>query len=174
MNPRRLELDYIASPRRATWLGFSVLAVSLTLAGSFAADYQDAAGELAALQPPRGQPHSEPGMERTPDQSRAGDEAKQAEEVLRRLSLPWAEVIEAVEQASTRDVSVLQMQPDARRQRLRLTALARNSSAMLEYLQRLARTSTLYDVALVSHEEQRDDPTQAIQFRVQASYRVIP
>ena len=41
------------------------------------------------------------------------EEARNAEAVVRQLTLPWASIIGNIEQAATREVAILQLQPDA-------------------------------------------------------------
>jgi len=104
-------------------------------------------------------------------QARLDEEAKSAEAVVRSLTLPWAALVQAVEQAATRDVALLQLQPDAESRLLRLTAEARNREAMFEYVRRLAAAPGLVDTHVVSHQVQRDDPLRPVQFSVQALLR---
>jgi Tfp pilus assembly protein PilN len=91
--------------------------------------------------------------------------------VVRQLTVPWSALIGALEQASTRDVALLQLQPDADQRRLRLTAEARDREAMFAYLRRLESAPALAEVVLVSHQVQNEDPQRPIQFAVQAALR---
>jgi hypothetical protein len=102
------------------------------------------------------------------------EEAKNAETVVRQLTLPWASLVGTIEEAATRDVAILQLQPDAQQRLLRLTAEARHQKAMVEYLRRLVSASALTDVHVVSHQVQQEDPLRPIQFAVQASLRGVP
>jgi len=174
MTPRRLELDYLAPPRRATWLGASLLIVSLAVAGDLAMRYRDAQTELAALDETRGLLNAEPRPRRPVSKERQAEEAKIVEAAMRQLTLPWAQMIEAVESASTGGVSLLQMQPEARQRTLRLTAEAKNREAMLRYVRRLGETRALSGVHLVNHRVQIEDPSRPIQFGVQAALRGAP
>ena len=99
---------------------------------------------------------------------------KNAEAVVRQLSLPWALLVYALEQAATRDVAILQLQPDAQQRLLRITAEARDKEAMLEYLRRLMAAKAFFNVHLVNHQVQIQDPQRPIQFSVQTSFRVTP
>src|SRR5262249_8208967 len=83
-------------------------------------------------------------------------------------------LIGAIEGAATRDVAILQLQPDAEHSVLRLTAEARNRDAMFEYLKRLGAARELTNVVLVSHQGQKDEPQQPIQFSGQALLRWAP
>ena len=77
----------------------------------------------------------------------------------------------AIEQAATKDVAILQLQPDADQRLLRLTAEARHRDAMFEYLRRLGAARELSNVVLVSHQVQQEDPQHPIQFSVQATLK---
>jgi len=94
--------------------------------------------------------------------------------VLRQLALPWGAIIESVEAATTADVALLQLQPDAQQRQLRLGAEARSQQAMLEYLQRLAAARALSEVHVVNHQLQVEDPNRPVRFTVQASLRGLP
>jgi Tfp pilus assembly protein PilN len=99
------------------------------------------------------------------------EEARNAEAVVRQLTLPWASLIGTIEQAATREVAILQLQPDADTRLLRLTAETRQRDAMFDFVRRLAASPGLAEVHLVSHQVQREDPQQPVQFSIQANIR---
>jgi len=94
--------------------------------------------------------------------------------VVRQLALPWGTLVLAIEQAATRDVALLQLQPDADSRLVKLTAEARNREAMFDYVRRLGAAPGLGEVHVVSHQVQRDDPRRPVQFSVQASMKAAP
>ncbi len=172
MNPHRLELDYVAAPRRAQWIGISLLAVALAVAGGMVFRYRDAHRELAALEAAQGLLNADRRPRAAPaSKERLDEEAKSIDAAVRQLTLPWAQMIEAVEAAATADVAILQMQPEAQQRTLRLTAAAKNREAMLKYVRRLGEARALSGVHLVSHQVQVEDPSRPIQFGVQASLK---
>ena len=168
---RRLELDYIAPVRRPVWPGLVLLALALALAGHLFVRFRDARQEVVRLEAQAGLVLTEPRPVRAVPKERLDEQAKTAEAVVRQLTLPWAGLIGAIEQAATKDVAILQLQPDAEQRLLRVTAEARHRDAMFEYLRRLGAAQELANVVLVSHQVQRDDPQQPIQFSVQASLK---
>jgi 5,10-methylenetetrahydrofolate reductase len=174
MKPRRLHLDYIAPARRPLWPGLLLLVLSLAVAAALLAGHRDAQLELARLEAAGSLISAERRPPRTVPKERLDEEVKGAEAVVRRLTVPWGSLVQAVEQASTREVAVLQLQPDAENRVVRLTAEARNSEAMFEYLRRLGAAKGLADVHLLSHDLQREDPQRPIQFSVQAALRSTP
>lgn len=169
MTLHRLELDYVAPPRRSPWAGLSVLALALTVAGFLAMHYGEVRRELAAAEAARGL-LNEGRPARTVPRERLEDETKQVDAVVRQLTLPWAQMIETIENASIGEVAVLQVQPEAEQRRLRLTAEAKTREAMLRYIRRLEESKVLSEVHLVSHQVQLDDPSRPVQFALQASF----
>ena len=168
MRPPRLELDYLAPPRRAVWPGIVVLALSLALGAWLFERYREARLELVKLETESGLMSPERRPARALPRERLDAETKAAEAVVRQLTVPWAALVGALEKASMRDVALLQLQPDADQRRLRLTAEARDREAMFSYLRRLEAAPALAEVVLVSHQVQQDDPQRPIQFSVQA------
>jgi hypothetical protein len=166
---RRLELDYIAPVRRPIWPGLLVLALSLAAAGELAHRYREAQLERVRLETAANLITPERRPARAVPKERLDEEAKGVQAVVRQLTVPWGSLIQAIEQASSRDVALLQLQPDAENRLVRITAEARNAEAMFEYARRLGSAKGLAEVHVVSHQLQREDPQRPIQFSVQAS-----
>jgi Tfp pilus assembly protein PilN len=171
MTPLRLELDYVAAPSAPRWIGISVLVLALAVAGSLVLRYSDTRHQLAALDAAHGLLNADRRPARAVPKERLEQEAKIIDAAVRQLTLPWAQMIEAVEAASSSDVVVLQLQPEAQQRTLRLTAEAKNGEAMLRYVRRLGENRVLSAVYLASHQVQMEDPSRPIQFSVQASFR---
>ena len=92
--PARIELDYVAAPRRPAWPGIAMLAVSLAAAGHLVLRQQAVHRDLAALDAVQGPRDAAPAR----GASKAGDEdLKQAETVVRQLTLPWSDIVRAIE-----------------------------------------------------------------------------
>ena len=171
MSVARLELDYLAPRRRAAWPGLLVLAGSLALGGYLFARHQEARQALVRIETESGLLSPERRPLRALPRERLEAEKKSAEAVVRQLTVPWAALIGTLEKAATRDVALLQLQPDADQRRLRLTAEARDREAMFAYLRRLEAAPALAEVHLVSHQVQNEDPQRPIQFSLQASLK---
>ena len=174
MIPHHLEIDYIAPRQHPRALGFAVLAVALLTAGMLVEHYREVKIELQRIEAQQGLLGTDKRAARAAPRERLDEEVKSAEAVLRQLALPWSTIIETIESATTDDVALLQMQPDAQQRQLRLAAEARNQEAMLEYLRRLAAAKALADVHVVSHQIQMEDPQRPIQFTVQAQLTGAP
>jgi hypothetical protein len=168
---RLVELDYIAPVRRRLWPGLVVLAVSLALTGALLVRYRDASQEVVRLETETGLVAPQRGAVAVVPKERLEEQAKNAASVVRQLTLPWAALIGTLEQAASREVAILQLQPDAEQRLLRLSAEARDREAMFEYLRRLGAAPGLAEVHLVSHQVQLEHPQRPIQFAVQARIR---
>jgi Tfp pilus assembly protein PilN len=171
MSARRIELDYVAAPRRPWWIGAAVLILALAVAGDMVLRYREARHELTALDAAQGLLNADRRPQRAVPKERLDEEAKVIDATVRQLTLPWAQMIEAVEAASSSEVTVLQLQPETQQRSLRLTAEAKNREAMVKYMRRLGETRVLSGVHLVNHHVQVEDPSRPIQFGVQASFR---
>lgn len=174
MMRRRLQLDFIAPPRRARWLGYALLTVSLLIAADLVVRYTDARLGLERMETGRDLLNVERRQPRPIPREKLDEQIKNVELIVRQLALPWATLIHTLEDAATRDVAILQLQPDAQQRLLRVTAEARHQDAMFEYLRQLAGAKALVNVHLVSHQVQFDDPQRPIQFSVQASFTGAP
>lgn len=174
MTLRRLELDYIAPPRRKRWLGYALLAVSLVVAADLVLRYRDARIELDRSETANGLLSTERGAPKAIPKQRLDEQVKNAEAVVRQLTLPWAAIIHTIEEAAADDVAILQLQPEAQQRLLRITAEARDQQSMLAYVRRLAGAKRLFNVHLVNHRVQLDDPQRPIQFSVQARFEAAP
>jgi len=147
-----------------------VLVLSLALAAWLTERYRDARVEVARLETQSGLIAPERPAKPIP-REKIEEEARNAEAVVRQLTLPWATLIGTIEQAATREVAILQLQPDADTRLLRLTAETRQRDAMFDFVRRLAASPGLADVHLVSHQVQREDPQHPVQFSIQANIR---
>ena len=169
---KRVELDYLAPPRGALWPGLVVLAISLAIFAALVLRYSHTRHELARYQANGKLVSAERMPQISMSKERLEAEVKSAESVVRQLALPWAAMVQAIEQAGTPNVALLQLQPDAETRTVKLTAEARSREAMFDYLRRLGSASALGEVHVISHQIQREEPQRPIQFSVQASLRI--
>lgn len=171
MMPRRLELDYVARPRRPRWLGYALLAVALGVAGDLVVRYRDVRLELERADNAQELLTTGRQTPKVIPKERLDEQVKNAQAAVRQLTLPWALLIQTLEDATTKDVAILQLQPDASQQQLRIIAEARDKDAMLEYLRNLTAAKAFANAHLINHQVQIEDPQRPIQFSVQAWFR---
>lgn len=168
-----LELDLVAPPRRPRWLGYLVLAASLLVANEMFTRMRDAQAEIARHEAVQGL-LGDARPARAVPREKLDEQMKEAQAVLRQLALPWAQLVESLENAAMPDVAVLQVQPDAQSRILRITAEAKGEDTMFRYLRRVAAAEGFSDAHLVSHQVREDDPRRPLQFSLQVSFRGAP
>jgi len=102
------------------------------------------------------------------DKEQLAREVTRANEVLRRITLPWGPLFQAVESAAPKDVALLAMEPDADKQALKIVAEAKDVAAMLDYVRTLEGRAMFRLVTLQNHQVQQQDPQRPIRFTVVA------
>jgi hypothetical protein len=108
------------------------------------------------------------------DLERISREVTQANEVLRRISLPWSELFRTLDSAISSDVVLLSMEPDPGKQLVKISGEAKDVAAMLAYVHLLEGQAMFRDATLMSHQVQQQDPQRPIRFAVVASWRDQP
>ena len=88
----------------------------------------------------------------------------------RELQVPWATLFGGLESVAARNVALLSIEPSAQRQEVRITAEAKNSGAMLDFLDALRAQSSLREVVLVSHQIQAQAPGAPFRFQARAQW----
>jgi Tfp pilus assembly protein PilN len=169
----RLDLDF--SPARRNGLaGWLLLAAGLAAALAAGMQFQSAQAARMAL---ASELNSASGRMANgkPETVRAGPPvdprvSKAANQIARELQMPWAEMLAALEAVPTPEVALLGVEPSALRHVVRITAEAKNSAAMLEYLQALQGGRQFSDVWLTSHLVQAQTPGTPVRFVVQLKW----
>ncbi len=98
-------------------------------------------------------------------------EVARANEVLNKLTLPWNELFGAVETAAGKDIALLAMEPDRKKQQVKISGEARNFAALLDYLTRLEEQAVFGPVYLQGHQVQQKDPDRPVRFSLLAVWR---
>lgn len=173
MSREPLKLDHFAAPhRKRRWLGTLLLLASLVLAADLARRYGEVRQSIERLEAARASMPERRTAPAVPARLRQEQE-RSARAAVRQLMLPWVGLIEALESAATRDVALLQIEPEAERRTVTITAEARHAQAMLRYLRALIGAEGLSEVHLVSHEVRHDHPQQPIRFSARASFEAL-
>lgn len=97
-----------------------------------------------------------------------------ANEVLRRLGVPWDALFQAVESSGGRQVTLLGLEPDIERRQVKISGEARNFKAVMGYIMQLERQDVFGSVYLQSHEVQQQDPDKPVRFALLAAWKDMP
>jgi Tfp pilus assembly protein PilN len=176
MRPVRLELDFARStPRSAAGargllaLGIVLLGAAGLIVGAALVEQRTLAESLAAMAQRRSAPVAPARVMRPADPQQLARE-RQLRDLARGLHTPWSDLLAALEAAPSDSVALLSVEPSAARRSVRLSAEARDSQAMLAWLQALQRDPRLAQALLVSHQLQTQAPGTPVRFQVQASW----
>lgn len=82
---------------------------------------------------------------------------------------PWERIFKAVERASSKDIELLELQPDKRNRIIVLRGEARDLAALVSYLERLALQTGLSDVHLVHQQNVARDRLETVSFEMKAT-----
>jgi hypothetical protein len=172
MLPRPVALDLVAPVHRAPLAGAALCLLGLAAALALALAFDRALAERSRL---------DAALAETPRPRRAGpptpestQRAAEAATVERELAVPWTGLLAELEAAShdsAATVSLLQVEPDAGKQQVRITAEVRALKDALAYLKRLQKCAHLRNPVLESHERRKDDPQHPLRVTLSAEWR---
>lgn len=177
----RLDIDF-APPgwrrslhRVPTWAWLAgmagvVLCVTAACAGSAALERQrvrEAQLQRAQLRVAAGMQAPEP-VAQVPV---APAQAAAVNAAIAQLNLPWRDLQDALATATPPSVALLALEPDARKQLLKITAETRSSDAMIEYVAQLKQQELFgAGVQLLRHEINELDPSKPLRFQIEAHW----
>jgi Tfp pilus assembly protein PilN len=87
------------------------------------------------------------------------------------LNLPWRALHDAVQAGTPANIALLAMEPDARKNSVRITAEAKSSDDMIAYVEQLQKGDWFSAVLLSRHEINEQDPNRPIRFQLDALWR---
>lgn len=157
--------------RPAAWL-LAAFALLLCLAAAVGgadlmARQRDHERQLAAVQARAAVPVAAPVVAAPPISE---TQATAVNAAVMQLNLPWRALQDAVASATPAGVALLALEPDARKRTVRISAEARTSDEMIDYVARLKREELFSDVALTHHEINDQDPNRPIRFELDAAW----
>ena len=97
-------------------------------------------------------------------------QAQAVNSVVTQLNLPWAALLDAMEQAGAPSVALLEFNPDPRNHQVKGVAEAKTSTAMIAYVERLKRQPVFDGVTLTRHEFADQDDSQPVRFEFEARW----
>jgi Tfp pilus assembly protein PilN len=162
----RLEIDFAGRGRRAPWASRILVAVALALSVDVALSYRALRSDIAAAeaQLARAQPTAAAARQVAPEELAA------VRETLERLALRWDRLFGALEAATSEEVALLGIEPDAKAGTVQISGDSKNYLATLTYVLSLSRAEALSRVQLVRHEVKANDPQAPVGFTVSAAW----
>ncbi len=178
MSMQAIRLDYVASTRPSV-AGVALMLLALVVAAlawqqhaSLQQQRESLAAAIVQARQVAGLQQTQPVAAR-PTAALAADMLA-ARQVAEFLLMPWEDVFTALEAGSIKDAALLSIEPDAKKQQLKLLAEAKDNNAMFQYMQRLEATPQLSDVVLLKHEILEDVAQRPLRFVLVAKWQETP
>lgn len=172
MKPASIALDFIPPSRKPGGVAVLLLVLGVAAAGWATWDYQQSVDRVAGLSLRLAQAT---GTRSTGSRGAPDRVVAEAQQVALELQTPWTAMLNDLEGATAAtkgDVSLLTVEPDRRRRKLKLTAEARSLPAALQYVQRLQKNPALRDALLESHQIRNDVAERPVRVQIVADWRM--
>lgn len=164
---RSVQLNFVGrSAGRGRWV-LAVLVFAILAAWQYWQD-QQLSQEVDTLREHVADLHHRTEMTRLARLGTAEDLTKDLHGVSNRA---WATLLNVMEAMATKKVALLVLEPDPVNGKVRVTAEAKDVSAMLDYVKQLQQQPGLRDVVLLSQQVNEDDPQQPVRFIVGAQWQ---
>lgn len=95
-------------------------------------------------------------------------EVQHANEVLRKIGMPWDDLFRAVESSASKNVVLLSMEPDMEKRVMKINGEAKDIPSMLEYVTQLGGQEMFASVYLQSHQIQLQSQDRPVRFALLA------
>jgi hypothetical protein len=156
----------------AAWLFLLLTAAAaaawFVLANEARRQVAQASSELAALQ--RTHARATNAADRTVRGPITPERARSVNDAIRRLNLPWDAIFNALNAASTPQVALLALEPDASSSLVRLTGETKTTESMLALQHRLEQQENIVSAVITKHEVRVDSPGAPVRFWLEAKW----
>ena len=149
-------------------LGVLLCAGAVTTATRLADDRRDRAQQLQHVQERAAAMSARPAQVATVAIPEA--QAAFVNGAIGQLNLPWRALQDAVASATPSSIALVALEPDARKQVLKITAEAKSSDDMVDYVAQLKQQEAFSAVALTRHDVQEADPNRPLRFQLEATW----
>lgn len=98
-------------------------------------------------------------------------EVNNANEVLRRLTVPWESLFHALESSGNSNITLLAIEPDIEKQQVKIKGEAKDFPALVNYITHLQGQAVFGSVYLQNHDVQQQDPDKPVRFSLLAAWQ---
>ena len=172
MRPAQISMDFMPPSRKPGGVAVVLLVLGVFAAGWATWEYQQSVDRVAGLSLRLAQVTGTRMAGPNVTRDRVVAEARK---VALELQTPWSAMLDDLESATVAtngDVSLLTVEPDRVRHKLKLTAEARSLPAALQYVQRLQHNPAIRDALLESHQIRTDVAERPVRVQIVADWRI--
>ena len=172
---RRIAIDFAQRRWRMTLAAWVLFALTALLAAGWFVTANDARkriaqseSELASLQ--RSQARTANVQERKSHGAITPERARSVNDAIRRLNTPWDQIFTALNAASSPQVALLSLEPDAAANLVRLVGETRSTESMLTLQRRIEQQPGILSAVVTKHEVRVDSPGAPVRFWIEARW----
>ncbi|BBB60553.1 hypothetical protein UNDKW_2280 [Undibacterium sp. KW1] len=108
---------------------------------------------------------------KTPVAKLAQEQVIAINQAVAKLNLPWTDVFDALEKASSDKVALLQVTPNSQKASLKAIAETKNGDDMIAYIEVLKQQKLFTTVVLEKHEINEQDQNKPYRFQFEVQWR---
>ena len=108
---------------------------------------------------------------RLPDTAIPEAQATAVNAAVMQLNIPWRGLQDGVAAATPATIALVALEPDPRKQTLKITAEAKNADEMVAYVEQLKQQEFFLGAGIIRHEINTADPNRPLRFQVEAQWR---
>ena len=101
-------------------------------------------------------------------------ELKQANEILRKINLPWEKLFDSLEYAVSKEIALLSVQPNVANRTLRINGEARNLGALTDFVEAIEREEVFENAHLLNYKVKQENPYRPIAFSLITKWINLP
>lgn len=165
-----LDLDFVRTTPRWPWLGGALTGAGLTALWLIYHAGQSGALAIGELQQHLARAEKQQQAQTKPVAADDPNELAAAFGLRRQWRTDWDSLYQALEQAQFKGIALLQVQPDARKNQLKLAGEALSEPDLHDYLRRLQQTGLLREAVLSQSGIDDKQPHKPIRFQIQAEW----
>ena len=170
-----LRLDYQHNPP-FPWLGSALLGLALLILILTGTYYVHLGRNLATVEARvehAGNRGSQRASGASTDRNAAQltQEVNNANEVLRRLTVPWESLFQALESSGNQNITLLAIEPDIEKQQVKIKGEAKDFQSIVNYITHLQGQAVFGAVYLQNHDVQQQDPDKPVRFSLLAAWQ---
>jgi hypothetical protein len=166
---RALRLDFLHPLPRPHWAAWGLLAAGLGLAAWSGWQGQQVQRDLEDAM--AASPRPTAAALRRQGRALVSEEQTAARQARAELAVPWDGLFVRLEGNRPRQIALVSLEADARKEEATLTAEALTAKDMLAYIERLKVEAGFTSVTLASHSVQEGNPQQPLRFVLRLVWR---
>jgi hypothetical protein len=100
------------------------------------------------------------------------EEIKIVNQAIKRLVLPWMGLFKALESINREDVKILALEPDVKKEKVNIKAVAINASSMMSYIEELSQNKMFKKVTLLTQSSKDISSSGMVEFEVEVLWKI--